>query len=86
MLIGAAFLISDLTSFIHPCLLSSLNVDGTTSVVVLCGALMEQAERHIDTGIHPIRIAEAMVSNLLPNVQSRIFKSMLIPTTLPHRC
>ena len=79
-------LVGDLTSYPSLYLLSSLNVDGTAGVVVLCGALMEQAERHIDTGIHPIRIAEAMVSNLLPNVQSRIFKSMLIPTTLPHRC
>ena len=29
--------------------------DGTTGVVVLCGALLEQAERLIDKGIHPIR-------------------------------
>merc|ERR1712002_21744 len=32
--------------------------DGTTGVVVLCGALMEQAEHLIDEGIHPIRIAD----------------------------
>merc|ERR1719245_1061041 len=32
--------------------------DGTTGVVVLCGALMEQAEALIDKGIHPIRIAD----------------------------
>jgi T-complex protein 1 subunit epsilon len=32
--------------------------DGTTGVVVLCGALMEQAESLIDKGIHPIRIAD----------------------------
>merc|ERR1712227_10618 len=32
--------------------------DGTTGVVVLCGALMEQAEHLIDKGIHPIRIAD----------------------------
>ena len=31
--------------------------DGST-VVVLCGALMEQAEHLIDKGIHPIRIAD----------------------------
>lgn len=31
--------------------------DGTTSVVVLAGALLEQAESLIDRGIHPIRIA-----------------------------
>jgi len=29
--------------------------DGTTGVVVLCGALLEQAETLIDRGIHPIR-------------------------------
>ena len=32
--------------------------DGTTGVVVLAGALLEQAERLIDRGIHPIRIAD----------------------------
>jgi T-complex protein 1 subunit epsilon len=32
--------------------------DGTTGVVVLCGALLEQAEALLDKGIHPIRIAD----------------------------
>lgn len=32
--------------------------DGTTGVVVLAGALLEQAESLIDKGLHPIRIAE----------------------------
>jgi len=32
--------------------------DGTTGVVVLCGALLEQAELLLDKGIHPIRIAD----------------------------
>jgi len=32
--------------------------DGTTGVVVLCGALLEQAEMLLDKGIHPIRIAD----------------------------
>lgn len=32
--------------------------DGTTGVVVLAGALLEQAEGLIDKGIHPIRIAD----------------------------
>ena len=32
--------------------------DGTTGVVVVCGALLEQAELLIDKGIHPIRIAD----------------------------
>jgi T-complex protein 1 subunit epsilon len=32
--------------------------DGTTGVVVLAGALLEQAEHLLDRGIHPIRVAE----------------------------
>lgn len=32
--------------------------DGTTGVVVLAGALLEQAEFLLDRGIHPIRIAD----------------------------
>lgn len=32
--------------------------DGTTGVVVLAGGLLEQAERLLERGIHPIRIAE----------------------------
>lgn len=32
--------------------------DGTTGVVVLAGALLEQAEHLLDRGIHPIRISE----------------------------
>ena len=32
--------------------------DGTTGVVVMAGALLEQAELLLERGIHPIRIAE----------------------------
>jgi len=32
--------------------------DGTTGVVVLAGALLAQAEKLLDRGIHPVRIAE----------------------------
>jgi chaperonin GroEL (HSP60 family) len=32
--------------------------DGTTGVVVLAGALLEQASELIDKGIHPIRVAD----------------------------
>jgi T-complex protein 1 subunit epsilon len=34
--------------------------DGTTGVVVLAGALLEQAENLIRKGVHPIRIAEGL--------------------------
>ncbi|XP_054785488.1 T-complex protein 1 subunit epsilon isoform X1 [Prosopis cineraria] len=36
--------------------------DGTTGVVVLAGALLEQAERLLERGIHPIRVAEGYES------------------------
>jgi len=32
--------------------------DGTTSVVVLAGALLEQAEKLLEKGVHPLRIAK----------------------------
>ena len=32
--------------------------DGTTGVVVLAGALLEQAEKLLDRGLHPVRVAE----------------------------
>ena len=32
--------------------------DGTTGVVVLAGSLLEQAEKLLARGIHPVRIAE----------------------------
>lgn len=32
--------------------------DGTTGVVVLAGALLEQSEALLDRGLHPIRIAD----------------------------
>jgi len=32
--------------------------DGTTGVVVLAGALLEQAEQLLDKGLHPIRVAD----------------------------
>jgi T-complex protein 1 subunit epsilon len=32
--------------------------DGTTGVVVLAGALLEQAEKLLDKGLHPVRISE----------------------------
>lgn len=32
--------------------------DGTTGVVVMAGALLEQASSLLDRGIHPLRVAE----------------------------
>jgi T-complex protein 1 subunit epsilon len=32
--------------------------DGTTGVVVLAGALLEQSQKLLERGIHPIRVAE----------------------------
>lgn len=32
--------------------------DGTTGVVVMAGALLEQAEKLLERGIHPVRVAE----------------------------
>ena len=32
--------------------------DGTTGVVVLAGALLEQAQKLLDKGIHPLKIAD----------------------------
>lgn len=32
--------------------------DGTTGVVVMAGALLEQAQKLLERGIHPIRVAE----------------------------
>lgn len=34
--------------------------DGTTGVVVLAGALLEQSERLLKKGVHPIRVAEGL--------------------------
>ena len=36
--------------------------DGTTGVVVLAGALLEEAEALLDMGIHPLRVAEVCTS------------------------
>ena len=32
--------------------------DGTTGVVVIAGALLEQAQKLLDKGIHPLKIAD----------------------------
>lgn len=40
--------------------------DGTTGVVVLAGALLEEAEALLDMGIHPLRIAEVRPNRCCP--------------------
>lgn len=32
--------------------------DGTTGVVVLAGAILEQAQKLLDKGLHPLKIAD----------------------------
>lgn len=32
--------------------------DGTTGIVVLAGALLEQAEKLLDKGLHPLKISD----------------------------
>ncbi|KAG8094534.1 hypothetical protein GUJ93_ZPchr0012g19994 [Zizania palustris] len=46
--------------------------DGTTGVVVMAGALLEQAEKLLERGIHPIRIAEASVQTCMTTLSSKI--------------
>merc|ERR1712130_298900 len=71
--------------------------DGTTGVVVLCGALLEQAEHLIDKGIHAIRIAdgfELAVSKEADNIKTieqyafRSFADALeqVPLALAENC
>jgi T-complex protein 1 subunit epsilon len=50
--------------------------DGTTGVVVLAGSLLEQAEKLLERGIHPIRIAEGyeMASKIAFDHLERISK------------
>eukprot|EP00591_Stephanopyxis_turris_P002479 CAMPEP_0195513858 /NCGR_PEP_ID=MMETSP0794_2-20130614/5416_1 /TAXON_ID=515487 /ORGANISM="Stephanopyxis turris, Strain CCMP 815" /LENGTH=545 /DNA_ID=CAMNT_0040641971 /DNA_START=115 /DNA_END=1752 /DNA_ORIENTATION=- len=52
--------------------------DGTTGVVVLAGALLEQSEKLLDRGIHPVRVAEGfekaagVAIETLENIADRI--------------
>merc|ERR1711976_1128458 len=49
--------------------------DGTTSVVVLCGSLLEAADRLLKKGLHPTSISEAF--------QKAAAKSVEILTNMP---
>lgn len=54
--------------------------DGTTGVVVLAGALMEQAESLLNKGIHPIRIADGyeMAAKIACNNLDKIAESYAV--------
>ena len=57
--------------------------DGTTGVVVLAGALLEQSEALLDRGIHPIRIADGFdrACAVAGRARARIGR----PTAMGHR-
>lgn len=57
--------------------------DGTTSVVVLAGALLTAAENLLEKGIHPSQISESWL--LAANEAEKILKSIAIPTDLANR-
>ncbi|NIG61403.1 chaperonin subunit 5 (epsilon) [Pontoporia blainvillei] len=54
--------------------------DGTTGVVVLAGALLEEAEQLLDRGIHPIRIADGyeQAARIAIEYLDRISDSVLV--------
>ncbi|XP_075217452.1 chaperonin containing TCP1 subunit 5 [Lycorma delicatula] len=61
--------------------------DGTTGVVVLAGALLEQAEQLIDKGIHPIRIAdgfELAAQHAVSNLEKIADSFPVDPNNLEH--
>lgn len=57
--------------------------DGTTSVVVIAGALMEAAEKLLKKGIHPTSISEAFQRAAEKSIE--ILTSMAIPVDLGDR-
>merc|ERR1719367_327626 len=57
--------------------------DGTTSVVVLCGSLLEAADRLLKKGIHPTSISEAFQRAAAKSVE--ILTNMAIPVDLSDR-
>lgn len=81
-----------LISVIHPCAKMLVEVsaaqdveagDGTTSVVVLTGALLAAAEKLLNKGIHPSRISEAFL--MAKERTSIILREMSIPVDLKDR-
>lgn len=57
--------------------------DGTTSVVVLCGSLLEVAERLLAKGIHPTSISDAFQKAAIKSVE--ILISISNPVSLDDR-
>merc|ERR1711881_652460 len=57
--------------------------DGTTSVVVLCGSLLEAADRLLKKGLHPTSISEAFQKAAARSVE--ILTNMAIPVDLSDR-
>lgn len=57
--------------------------DGTTSVVVLCGSLLEATDQLIQKGIHPMRISEAFGN--AADKASQILEEVAIPVDLNDR-
>lgn len=57
--------------------------DGTTTVVVLAGAMLDQAQQLMDKGIHPAVISEAFLEGLSKSEQ--IIKQIAVPVDLSDR-
>merc|ERR1711944_378131 len=57
--------------------------DGTTSVVVMAGSLMEAAEKLLKKGIHPTAISESFQKAATKSVE--ILTNMAIPVDLSDR-
>merc|ERR1719266_419131 len=57
--------------------------DGTTSVVVICGSLLEAADRLLKKGIHPTSISEAFQKAAVKSVE--ILTAMATPVDLSDR-
>lgn len=57
--------------------------DGTTSVVVICGALLKKAQELLDKGIHPTIVSDAF--NVAATKACEILESVAIPVDLDDR-
>jgi T-complex protein 1 subunit delta len=57
--------------------------DGTTSVVVICGALLEAAQKLLDQGVHPSVISDAFL--LASQQVERLLQQIGIPCNLGDR-